>query len=173
MLTERIDAALHWAGLGERRRSLTRTLSGGMQRRLNIACSVLHEPQVLLLDEPTVGVDPQSRERIYAMLNSLLANGTAILLQPINWNETQTRCDRIAIVDAGQLLDIGTKNCSAARSVHHSRLAFALRTLPLDCPHNFASRNRALTLWDKLMTCLSNYHCCCRLYNSVPRPLNM
>lgn len=121
LLGERIDAALDWAGLGDRRRSLTRTLSGGMQRRLNIACSVLHQPQVLLLDEPTVGVDPQSRERIYAMLDSLLASGTAILLTTHQLDEAQTRCDRIAIVDAGQLLDTGTYQELLSRTIGTSQ----------------------------------------------------
>lgn len=121
LLGDRIDAALDWAGLGDRRRSLTRTLSGGMQRRLNIACSVLHQPQVLLLDEPTVGVDPQSRERIYAMLDSLLANGTAILLTTHQLDEAQTRCDRIAIVDAGQLLDTGTYQELLSRTIGTSQ----------------------------------------------------
>ena len=64
-LQTRIAEVLDWAALKDRTRSLVKTLSGGMQRRLNIACSVLHRPSVLLLDEPTVGVDPQSRERIY------------------------------------------------------------------------------------------------------------
>lgn len=121
LLGDRVDAALDWAGLGDRRRSLTRTLSGGMQRRLNIACSVLHQPQVLLLDEPTVGVDPQSRERIYAMLDSLLASGTAILLTTHQLDEAQTRCDRIAIVDAGRLLDTGTYQDLLSRTIGTSQ----------------------------------------------------
>lgn len=107
-LRERIDEALEWAGLVERRRTQVQALSGGMQRRLNVACSVLHRPRVLLLDEPTVGVDPQSRERIYAMLDTLLADGTAILLTTHQLDEAQTHCDRIAIVDHGKLLDTGT-----------------------------------------------------------------
>jgi ABC-type multidrug transport system ATPase subunit len=79
-----------------------------MQRRLNIACSVLHRPRILLLDEPTVGVDPQSRERIFGMLETLLEDGTAILLTTHNLEEAQIRCDRIAIIDHGQIVATGT-----------------------------------------------------------------
>ena len=79
-LKNRVNEALGWSNLSDRRHHLVKTFSGGMQRRLNIACSVLHRPQILLLDEPTVGVDPQSRERIYEMLSELRNRGTAILL---------------------------------------------------------------------------------------------
>ena len=74
-LRQRVSEALEWAALESKADALAQTLSGGMQRRLNIACSVLHKPIVLLLDEPTVGVDPQSRERIYDMVEELLALG--------------------------------------------------------------------------------------------------
>lgn len=107
-LRERVEEALDWANLADRRRHLVKTFSGGMQRRLNIACSVLHDPQILLLDEPTVGVDPQSRERIYGMLDELRSRGTAILLTTHQLDEAQFRCDRIAIVDRGQILRVGT-----------------------------------------------------------------
>ena len=70
-LKDRVKWVLDWTGLGERAKSLTRTFSGGMKRRLNIACGILHRPKVVLLDEPTVGVDPQSRERIWSMLAQL------------------------------------------------------------------------------------------------------
>lgn len=107
-LRERVAAALEWTNLTDRRRDLVKTFSGGMQRRLNIACSVLHRPKILLLDEPTVGVDPQSRERIYDMLNELRDQGTAILLTTHQLDEAQFRCDRIAIVDRGEVVRVGT-----------------------------------------------------------------
>ncbi len=107
VLQQRIDEVLDWSALNDRRRSLARTLSGGMQRRLNIACSVLHRPAVLLLDEPTVGVDPQSRERIYAMMQELTATGTAVLLTTHQLEEVETRCDRIVVMDHGQIVADG------------------------------------------------------------------
>lgn len=121
VLKERVGDALTWANLESRAGTLTKQLSGGMQRRLNIACSVLHHPKILLLDEPTVGVDPQSRERIYAMLDSLIDRGTAILLTTHHLEEAQTRCDRIAIIDNGSLLDSGTFEDLLARTIGTSQ----------------------------------------------------
>lgn len=135
LLRQRIEEALDWAWLSDRRRSLAGTLSGGMQRRLNIACSVLHRPQVLLLDEPTVGVDPQSRERIYNMLDSLLQTGTAILLTTHQLDEAQHRCDRIAIVDGGRLLDTGTYHELLSRTIGTSQqVSIRFATPPRQLP---------------------------------------
>lgn len=107
LLRERIASVLEWAALQDRTRSLARTLSGGMQRRLNIACSVLHQPEILLLDEPTVGVDPQSRERIYQMMDALTARGTAVLLTTHQLEEVETRCHRIVVMDHGTIVADG------------------------------------------------------------------
>jgi ABC-2 type transport system ATP-binding protein len=107
-LRQRIEQVLEWAVLKDRTRSLAKTLSGGMQRRLNIACSVLHDPHVLLLDEPTVGVDPQSRERIYEMMSDLKAEGAAVLLTTHQLEEVETRCDRIVVMDQGVIVADGT-----------------------------------------------------------------
>ena len=79
-LASRVAWALAWTALDARASEPVKRFSGGMRRRLNIACGVLHEPRVLLLDEPTFGVDPQSRERIYEMLAALRAGGTSLLL---------------------------------------------------------------------------------------------
>jgi ABC-2 type transport system ATP-binding protein len=107
-LKHRIEEVLEWAALKDRTRSLSKTLSGGMQRRLNIACSVLHHPQILLLDEPTVGVDPQSRERIYEMMQQLTASGASVLLTTHQLEEVETRCDRIIVMDQGTIVADGT-----------------------------------------------------------------
>lgn len=126
-LLQRIEEVLEWSALRDRRRSLARTLSGGMQRRLNIACSVLHRPAVLLLDEPTVGVDPQSRERIYAMMQELTAAGTAVLLTTHQLEEVETRCDRIVVMDHGQIVADGSLPQLVASSLglpHRVELSF-------------------------------------------------
>lgn len=107
-LRERLDFALNWTQLTAKASSLARTLSGGMQRRLNIACGVLHEPRVILLDEPTVGVDPQSRVLIFEMLADLKAQGVGILLTTHQLDEAEHRCDRIVIVDQGRTIASGT-----------------------------------------------------------------
>jgi ABC-2 type transport system ATP-binding protein len=120
-LRHRVAQALSWAALENRSHSLVNKLSGGMQRRLNVACSVLHQPAILLLDEPTVGIDPQSRERIYTMLDSLLERGTAILLTTHQLDEAQTRCDRMAIIDGGRIVESGTFDELLERTIGKSQ----------------------------------------------------
>ena len=107
-LRERAAWALEWTGLADRAKSPVRSFSGGMKRRLNLACGVLHEPRLVLLDEPTVGVDPQSREKIYDMLSALRANGTSLLLTTHYLEEAEARCERIVVVDHGRAIAAGT-----------------------------------------------------------------
>ena len=107
-LRQAVDWALEWTGLADRAGDLTKTYSSGMKRRVNIACGVLHRPLVLLLDEPTVGVDPQSRDRIFAMLDELWRQGTSILLTTHQLEEAEQQCDRIVIIDHGQAIAEGT-----------------------------------------------------------------
>jgi ABC-2 type transport system ATP-binding protein len=107
-LRERAAWALEWTGLADRAKSLVREFSGGMKRRLNLACGVLHEPKLVLLDEPTVGVDPQSREKIYDMLSALRADGASLLLTTHYLEEAEARCERIVIIDHGRAIAAGT-----------------------------------------------------------------
>jgi ABC-2 type transport system ATP-binding protein len=107
-LRERTAWALEWTGLADRARSVVRSFSGGMKRRLNLACGVLHEPKLVLLDEPTVGVDPQSRERIYDMLAGLRSDGASLLLTTHYLEEAEARCERIVVVDRGRAVAAGT-----------------------------------------------------------------
>ena len=107
-LAEQVKAALAWTGLEDRAREPIKGFSGGMKRRLNIACGVLHEPEIVLLDEPTVGVDPQSRERIWEMLDKLKQAGTSLVLTTHQLDEAQTRGDRIVIIDHGKTIANGT-----------------------------------------------------------------
>ena len=104
----RVRWALEWSDLGDRADEPTERFSGGMKRRLNIACSLLHEPTVVLLDEPTVGVDPQSRGRIYEMLAALRERGVSIVLTTHHLEEAEQRCDRIVIIDKGTCVAAGT-----------------------------------------------------------------
>lgn len=108
VLRDKIQWGLQWTGLADRANDLVGTFSGGMKRRVNLACGVLHEPEVLLLDEPTVGVDPQSRQRIFAMLAELNAEGTSVLLTTHHLDEAESQCDRIVIVDHGKVVATGT-----------------------------------------------------------------
>jgi ABC-2 type transport system ATP-binding protein len=93
------------AGLGRR---AARTLSGGMQRRLNLACALVHEPALLLLDEPTVGLDIQSRDAIFASLRRLCERGTALVFTTHHLEEAELLCDRLGIMDRGRLIAEGT-----------------------------------------------------------------
>ena len=107
-LKDRVSWALQWADLATRSKEPVARFSGGMRRRLNIACGLLHSPSLVLLDEPTVGVDPQSRERIYEMLAALRTSGVSIVLTTHHLEEAEQRCDRIVIIDHGKIVAAGT-----------------------------------------------------------------
>lgn len=120
-LEERCKWALEWTGLKDRNNEPVKNFSGGMKRRLNIACGVLHNPSVILLDEPTVGVDPQSRERIWDMLRQLRKDGASILLTTHQLDEAQQVADRIAIIDHGRTIVTGTFEELLAASIGNQR----------------------------------------------------
>ncbi len=105
---ERIDRWLGYVELSERRDDLVKTLSGGMKRRLQIARALLHNPQVLFLDEPTVGLDPQARRLLWDIIRNLNAQGMTILLTTHYMEEAESLCDRIGIMDGGRLIVTGT-----------------------------------------------------------------
>jgi ABC-2 type transport system ATP-binding protein len=107
-LEERIDELLQFVGLAERRDEYVATFSGGMKRRVNLAVGLVHRPKLLLLDEPTAGVDPQSRERIFAIVRQLRAAGNAVLYVTHYMEEAEQLCDRLGIMDQGKLLVVGT-----------------------------------------------------------------
>jgi ABC-2 type transport system ATP-binding protein len=120
-LAERVAWALAWTALDARAGEPVKRFSGGMRRRLNIACGVLHEPRVLLLDEPTVGVDPQSRERIYEMLAALRKGGTSLLLTTHQLDEAEALCDRILVIDHGRVVAAGSLAQLVAGTVGEGR----------------------------------------------------
>jgi ABC-2 type transport system ATP-binding protein len=103
-LRGRVTAALDFVGLSDRGKDLVSTYSGGMKRRLNIAAAVVADPQVILFDEPTVGVDPQSRNSIFDNLERLKLDGKTILYTTHYMEEAQRLCDRVAIMDHGRIL---------------------------------------------------------------------
>lgn len=102
------DQALAWMGLAERANDRTENLSGGMQRRLNIAAGTLHRPRLLLLDEPTVGVDLRARESIHDLLRQLRQEGMGILLTTHDLDQAGDLADRIAILSGGRVMTEGT-----------------------------------------------------------------
>src|SRR5499426_4183466 len=106
-LDEAARGALERVGLAARAEDLARTYSGGMLRRLNLACALVHAPRLLLLDEPTVGVDPQSRDRLLEVVRQLANEGTTVLYTTHYMEEAQRLCDRIAIMDQGAIIACG------------------------------------------------------------------
>jgi len=109
-LKDAIAWCLKWAALEDRQGDVAKKLSGGMKRRLNMAAGMLHRPRVVLFDEPTVGVDPQSRNRIFEMIEGLRNEGAAIIYTTHYMEEAERLCDRIAIIDHGRIIAMGTKD---------------------------------------------------------------
>ena len=108
VLQRRVSEVLELIGLADRGKDHTSTFSGGMKRRLNFGCGIVHSPRVLLLYEPTAGVDPQSRVRLLDLVREQARAGTTVIYTTHYMEEAQDLCDRIAIVDHGKLLAIGT-----------------------------------------------------------------
>jgi ABC-2 type transport system ATP-binding protein len=108
-LRRRCDEVLAMVGLADRARDRPSTFSGGMKRRLNIACALVHDPEVLLLDEPTAGVDPQSRNAIFDNLEALKAAGKALIYTTHYMEEAERLADRIVIIDHGSVVASGTQ----------------------------------------------------------------
>ena len=107
-LKERIAAVLDVVGLSDRAGDAVKTFSGGMKRRLNIAVGLIHQPRILFLDEPTVGVDPQSRNFIFEHVERLKADGMTVLYTTHYMEEAERLCDRVAIMDEGDVLALDT-----------------------------------------------------------------
>ena len=107
-LREAIARSLRWAALEDRSRELTHNLSGGMKRRLNMAAGLINNPRLVLMDEPTAGVDPQSRNRIFEMIEALRSEGATIIYTTHYMEEAERLCDRIAIVDHGRIIALDT-----------------------------------------------------------------
>jgi linearmycin/streptolysin S transport system ATP-binding protein len=129
-----VAAQVKWAlattALEDRADEPVKAFSGGMKRRLNIACGVLHRPRVVLLDEPTVGVDPQSRERIYDMLTDLTTAGVSLLLTTHHLEEAEARCSRTVIIDRGKVIAAGTMPELVDQTVGRHRIV----TIRIDAP---------------------------------------
>jgi ABC-2 type transport system ATP-binding protein len=107
-LRERIDELLALVGLDAHRDHQVGIFSGGMKRRLNLAVSLVHRPKLMLLDEPTAGVDPQSREQILKIIGGLRDDGNAILYTTHYMEEAERLCDRLGILSEGKLVAVGT-----------------------------------------------------------------
>ena len=126
VLAERVATVLEIIGLTDRAQDRAETFSGGMKRRLNIGIGLLHEPRLLILDEPTVGVDPQSRNAILENIERLSAEGMAVLYTTHYMEEAERLCDRVGIIDSGQLQAEGTRRELVAMVGGRDRMRFSV-----------------------------------------------
>jgi len=108
-LKQKIIDILELIGLSDRKDDLIKTYSGGMKRRINIAVALLHQPEILFMDEPTVGVDPQSRNKIFEIIEFLNQQGITIIYTTHYMEEVERLCNRIAIMDSGRIIAQGTQ----------------------------------------------------------------
>lgn len=108
-LRVKVDEALKFVGLWDRKKDRAKTFSGGMKRRLNIACAIAHNPKIIILDEPTVGIDPQSRNHILKSIKELRENGATIIYTTHYMEEVEEISTRIIIIDHGKIIAEGTK----------------------------------------------------------------
>lgn len=109
LLKKRTEEALEFVGLGDKHASFPKNFSGGMKRRLNIACAIAHRPKLIIMDEPTVGIDPHSRNYILGSVRKLNEMGCTIIYTSHYMEEVEEICTRIAIVDHGKIIAEGTK----------------------------------------------------------------
>jgi ABC-2 type transport system ATP-binding protein len=131
-LHERVDWALDLAGLADRRRDRVATYSGGMKRRLNLACALVHDPPVVFLDEPTAGVDPQSRNHLFDMITGMTGRGGTVLYTTHYMEEAQRLCDHVAILDHGRILALDTVEGLIARHGGQATVEAELDRPPAD-----------------------------------------
>lgn len=129
-LAQRVAEVLDVVGLADRGKDHIDTYSGGMKRRANIAVGLLHEPNLLILDEPTVGVDPQSRNSILESVSALGGAGMAVLYTTHYMEEAQRLCDRVGIIDAGRLIAEGTPEELVAQLGEQATVRFRLTATP-------------------------------------------
>lgn len=123
VLKERVEEALEFTGLMDVKKKLAKEFSGGMLRRLNIACALVHRPEIIIMDEPTVGIDPQSRNHILQSVKKLNEKGVTIIYTTHYMEEVETLCEEIAIIDHGKVIVQGTKEelkniVSETRNLH-------------------------------------------------------
>lgn len=128
-LKDKVNQALKFVGLEDRMKDKSKHFSGGMKRRLNIACGIVHEPKLVIMDEPTVGIDPQSRNYILESIKALKAKGTTIIYTTHYMEEAESICDRIAIIDRGDIIALGTKEMLANLIEECSTLQVTVREI--------------------------------------------
>ena len=128
-LNANVDEMLAFVGLSDRGKKKPGTFSGGMQRRLNIACALVHKPKLVIMDEPTVGIDPQSRNHILESVKEIAGNGTTVIYTTHYMEEVQAISDRISIMDMGRVITEGTLDELVGR-IQHEQIVQLTAVLP-------------------------------------------
>jgi len=121
-LEANVKRVLEFIGLTDRAKSRPKKFSGGMQRRLNIGCALVHRPKLLIMDEPTVGIDPQSRNHILESVRTIAAEGTTVIYTTHYMEEVEAVCSRIAIMDSGRVIAEGTKDELVGQIAHEDSI---------------------------------------------------
>ena len=156
----RADEVLKFLGLAEWGDQLVKKYSGGMKRRLNLAAALVHDPDVLLLDEPTVGFDPHARHELWNLLRQLRREGRAILLATHYMEEADALCDRVAIIDQGRIVALDTPEALKRQYGPPAVLAFLLATEisdPLiDIAREFSEEGKVLVCGEELRIYVRN-----------------
>jgi ABC-2 type transport system ATP-binding protein len=122
LLKERVEEALEFTGLLDKKKQYPKKFSNGMKRRLNIACAIVHHPKLIIMDEPTVGIDPQSRNNILQSVKQLNKNGSTIIYISHYMEEIEELCSRIIIMDQGRVIAEGTKEELKAKMTSDNRI---------------------------------------------------
>ncbi|MDT3428129.1 ABC-2 type transport system ATP-binding protein [Paenibacillus forsythiae] len=122
LLKERVQEALEFTGLADRAKDKPATFSGGMKRRLNIVCAIMHRPKLIIMDEPTVGIDPQSRNHILESVKALNKLGSTVIYTSHYMEEVEAICDRVAIMDKGHIIACGTEKELRERVAHEEKI---------------------------------------------------
>jgi ABC-2 type transport system ATP-binding protein len=130
-LQANVREMLEFVGLSDRANKRPGTFSGGMQRRLNIACALVHKPKLVIMDEPTVGIDPQSRNHILESVKEIAKNGTTVIYTTHYMEEVQAICDRIEIMDLGRVIAEGTIDELVGR-ISHEQKVYMTALVPSD-----------------------------------------
>lgn len=144
LLKERVAEALVFVGLQDRAKERPSTFSGGMKRRLNIACSITHHPKLIIMDEPTVGIDPQSRNHILDSVKKLNEMGSTVIYTSHYMEEVSAICDRVAIMDQGHVIAFGTLAELKERVSHEEKIIMTMEGITPALIHELSEHNRVI-----------------------------
>lgn len=147
VLKERMNEALEVTGLSDRRKEKVKKFSGGMKRRLNIAAALMHHPRILIMDEPTVGVDPQSRNHIFEFTKKIASErGTTVIYTSHYMEEIEELCSEVFIIDLGQEIAYGSKEHIKSLSSEHTKIMFEIKDLKAELIYQLKQVKNVISL---------------------------